>query len=303
MPVQISIKKQFALGVLLLIVLLGVIEAFANIWLYNIYRCDFEDDEIFKNEDPETKRKICLENIGLNYFKEKLEMTKKEDRVVHINSDGYRGPEITQAKPENTYRIFTIGGSTTFGFPSNDNQTYPFYLQELYDQTNLGVQVEVINAGWPKFWSFSETEKIKTKHLDYEPNLFIVFDGWNDMSQERQRKFNIDFDWGNIKNEVSSIHWKDRWVEICDLGKIHNYDTIITLQPFVGTGKKILSNQEYELFIKPATKDFLDLYSSYIEQLNELKNNCSETADLTGIFDHVQEPIYYDRVHIGPKNL
>ena len=65
----------------MLIVLLGVIEAFANIWLYNIYRCEFEDNEIFKNEDPETKRKICLDNIELNYFKEELEMTKKEDRV------------------------------------------------------------------------------------------------------------------------------------------------------------------------------------------------------------------------------
>ena len=28
-----------------------------------------------------------------------------------------------------------------------DHQTFPFYLQEFYNQTNLGVKVEVINAG------------------------------------------------------------------------------------------------------------------------------------------------------------
>ena len=57
---KVSIKKQFALGILLLIVVLGVTELFANIWLYNIYRCEFEDNEIFKNTDP-----VAIENYAL----------------------------------------------------------------------------------------------------------------------------------------------------------------------------------------------------------------------------------------------
>ncbi len=64
MSVQVSYKKQFVLGILLLIVLLGVIEVFANIWLYNVYRCEFEDNEIFKNTDPVANRKLCLESLG-----------------------------------------------------------------------------------------------------------------------------------------------------------------------------------------------------------------------------------------------
>jgi len=123
---KVSYKKQFVLGIFLLIVLFGVIELFANIWLYNIYRCEFEENEIFKNTDPVANRKLCLENLGYEVWaleEEKQEFKNEKiskvahtiDReetdtaiLVYINEYGFRGPEITKEKPENTYRIFAI---------------------------------------------------------------------------------------------------------------------------------------------------------------------------------------------------
>lgn len=35
-----------------------------------------------------------------------------KDNDLHINSHGFRADEITKAKPEGTYRIFVVGGST-----------------------------------------------------------------------------------------------------------------------------------------------------------------------------------------------
>jgi len=64
MPVQVSYKKQFVLLFLLTLTFLVVVEVVVNIWLYYFYSCDFEDNEIFGNVDTQTKRKICLENIG-----------------------------------------------------------------------------------------------------------------------------------------------------------------------------------------------------------------------------------------------
>jgi len=32
-----------------------------------------------------------------------------------------------------------------------------------------------------------------------------------------------------------------------------------------------------------------------------LKKHCSQTADLRGIFNDIQDPIFFDYVHVGPK--
>jgi len=205
MPVQVSYKKQFVFLVMLAVIFLIGVEVLVNIWLYSIYRCDFEDNEIFDDIDPEINRKVCLESIAYGFAKDKVsmmngthltavlvngEMVKVEnfqgldDKIVYINNDGYRGPDFTKVKQDNTYRIFAVGGSTTFGIGVFDNQTFSFYLEELYDDANLGFKVEVINTGWPAKWSLWETKLIKDKLINFEPNLFIIYDGFNDLLNE-----------------------------------------------------------------------------------------------------------------------
>jgi len=300
MPVRVSYKKQFVFLFLLTLTFLIVVEVLVNVWLYNFYRCDFEDNELFKDIDTETKRKICIENLGYSSLTQRVSAEPGtrahpkfgglDEKVVYINSDGFRGPEITKAKPSNTYRIFVVGGSTTFGSGSLDHQTHPFYLEELYNQTNIGVNVEVINAGWPWRWSLSETTMIKENLLDYEPDLFIVYDGINELVSQR-----------NSNSNASPTQWKERWIEICDLGNQQGFDTIITLQPMISTGKKILTEQEVNLKVYLEKWDMTENYPIYIEQLNELKNHCTFTADLRGIFDHFAEGLYYDHFHTGPR--
>ena len=44
----------------------------------------------------------------------------------NLNSLGFRGPEFSEIKPSNTYRIFMVGGSTMFGAgASSDEATIP----------------------------------------------------------------------------------------------------------------------------------------------------------------------------------
>jgi len=299
-PVRVSYKKQFLLMSMLLITVLAVVELGANIWLYNFYHCDFEESEIFKDVDSETKKKICLENVEHDFTKQTVSWEKGtrtaphlgglDENLVYINSEGFRSPEFTKIKTENTYRIIAIGGSTTMGAGVLDDQTYPFYLQEIYDSATLDFDVEVINAGWPASNSLIETDLIKTKLLDFEPDLFIVFDGWNDAEQESK---------GN--KELSASLWGERWMKICELGKQFGFDTIVTIQPHVGTGTKILTNQENKQKISLIKSKLLVNYPEYVKELNKLKPSCTLTADLSNIFDDVKEPLYYDRIHVGPK--
>jgi len=291
MPVRVSYKKQFAVMTMLLLTFVIVIELGANFWLYNIYRCDFEDNEIFDDVKPEVTRQMCLASIGYGYVNELIPWIEGSGKMINTNSEGFRGPEWSKEKPENTFRIFTIGGSTTFSVGVFDNQTYPFYLQEMYDQSNLGFNVEVLNAGIRAETSLGESNAIKKNFVRYDPDLFLVYDGINDARKQVEEG----------TKEYSSIKWQERWIEICEFGKKHQFDTIVTLQPMVGTGKKILTHQESEFLKDPRQQKILEIYPSYVKQIGKIDKQCSKTADLQGIFDHMEEPIYWDEFHVGAK--
>ena len=61
MSVQVSYKKQTALGIILITILLLVIEAVANVWWVTQIHCEFEQNEIFENFDDAEKRQLCLD--------------------------------------------------------------------------------------------------------------------------------------------------------------------------------------------------------------------------------------------------
>lgn len=302
MSLQVSYKKQFVFLFLLTLTFLIVVEVVANVWLYHIYRCDFEDNELFENRNPEINRKMCLESLGIDTSNDNtltwVPGTRGaevfggiDESIVYLNSEGFRGPEFSKSKPENTFRIFTVGGSTTFGSGVFDDQTWSYYLQEMYDQIELEVEVEIINVGWPWAWSLGETEKIKKRWIHYEPDLFIVYDGLNDRGEQLVRR----------SLDASPIKWKERWTEICDMGNQNGFEVIITLQPNVNSGKKVLTDQELKHSRKNYNiADYTAVYLSYAEKLFELKDHCT-IADLRDLFDEVEGPIFFDPAHTGKR--
>jgi len=280
---------------MLLVVILLVIEGFANIWWYEIKTCAFENNEFFENMDEKTKKQLCQENFDLKYTEFGLE-SNQQGATVSINSEGFRGPEITKQKPENTYRLFVVGGSTMYGAGVVDKETVPFYLQEKFDETELDFKVEVINAGIPGMTSEKEKKLVKERILAFLPDLLIIYDGVNDLQ------------WYFEDEKSTPTLWKENWIEICDLGKEYGFETIITLQPFLGTGKRILHENEVNIMEGDTWVDqiwfkqpWLEIYPSYIKQLNELDAHCIKTADLREIFDSTQEQIYFDRMHTVAK--
>lgn len=64
---------------------------------------------------------------------------------ITINSLGYRGPEISLRKAAGTIRVLCLGDSNTFGVFVQDNETFPYNLQEVF--RNRQMMVEVINGG------------------------------------------------------------------------------------------------------------------------------------------------------------
>ena len=253
--------------------------------------CVFNGEEYTHLFDGE--RKLLCDEFNFNFVTERATTS---DGSATYNSEGFRGPEFLKEKPDNTYRIFVLGGSTTFGY-KNDFETWPHYLQEIFDTVDLNYNVEIINAGISSGWSGSETKLISEKILNYNPDMLMVYDGWNDVRMQ------LGEPQGRIaKPEMTNpTLWKERWVESCEFTNASNVKTIVTLQPILGTGVRLLSNYEQALYLTHTVwvNNDIQEYKKYQKQLEEISKSCTETKDLTGIFDNVDKPIYRDLGHVG----
>ena len=233
----------------------------------------------------------------LSFLKQVLIPDKQSNYL--INSHGFRGPEISEWKPDNTFRVFVVGGSTTFGSGVNDANTIPFLLQKKLDEKNYDQTIEIINAGFSGATSIEEVKLIKEKLLKFAPDLIIVYDGYNDVKSYHGENINPEDSQFSVKNS-SPINWKTNWIELCKFGEAHNFKTIVTLQPFLGIGNKLLTDNEYAMQKGYGFSTILDeYYVNYVEQLDEINQNCTAAYDLRYVFDTYLGSIYWDYVHVG----
>jgi len=202
MSVQISNKKQFVLGILLIIIffifVFLIVEIYYQITDVRFIRsCGFLDAKAYQLPNEELRKKICHDVENFIRFHSHILYIEPNQHfdTINSNSHGFRGPEITKEKPENTFRIFVVGGSTTFGWGStSDSTTIPGFLQKKFDGVNLNFKVEVINAGVPSANSYLETIYIKHELLDFQPDLFIIYTGRNDVTLKDVKRENHRFD-------------------------------------------------------------------------------------------------------------
>ena len=96
------------------------------------------------------------------------------------NQLGYRGKETTIEKPADTFRIVTLGASTTYGFGVNADQAYPALLENVLHNEYGLTHVEVINGGVPSYTSFELVPNFMYRVLELKPDLVIYYGALND---------------------------------------------------------------------------------------------------------------------------
>jgi lysophospholipase L1-like esterase len=184
MSVQVSYKKQFTFAVTLLLIFLIVVEGGARLYEWFYPNCSFVNSEALKNTSIFQQREICLDMRDLDIVENRDNRFYPENQhsdSVNINNFGFRGFDILKEKDLNMYRIFIVGGSTIFGSGStSDKSTIPGYLQEMFVNDSLNFNVQIINAGISGANSFTEVQYIENKLTQFEPDMIVVYDGWND---------------------------------------------------------------------------------------------------------------------------
>jgi len=96
---------------------------------------------------------------------------------ITINSEGLRDKFYNYEKESGTFRIAAVGDSTTFGFLLNASDSYPKILEnKLNNDSNQEKfkKYEVINFGILGYGTTEEAELIKTKVMEYRPDMIIL---------------------------------------------------------------------------------------------------------------------------------
>lgn len=98
--------------------------------------------------------------------------------TARTNALGFRGPDFAAQKPPGVFRVVCLGGSSTFGYHNDDDQTYPHYLGALLGEEFDGV--EVVNAGFPYYNTGSIRSLFTQELLGYRPDVITLYSAYND---------------------------------------------------------------------------------------------------------------------------
>lgn len=88
---------------------------------------------------------------------------------MHVNAQGFRGPEVSLEKPEGVLRVACLGDSHTFGYGVGEGEAWPAVLR-----AELGAGVEVLNCGVGGMDTAEELVFLRERVLAYEPDLVLL---------------------------------------------------------------------------------------------------------------------------------
>lgn len=166
-----AIWRSILASLLSVIVFFGLLEG--SLLLFGI-------EPALQNEDP-----FVGFSSSIPLFVEETEpegrkiMTTGGNKLIYFNRQ-----QFPKDKAPGTYRVFCLGGSTTYGRPYNDMTSFAGWLRELLPAADDRHKWEVINAGGISYASYRVARLMKELSR-YEPDLFIVYSGHNEFLEER----------------------------------------------------------------------------------------------------------------------
>lgn len=87
-------------------------------------------------------------------------------------------------KAGNTFRIFSMGGSTTYGHPYSDPTSFNGWLREFLAATAPDRKWEAINAGGISYGSY-RVARLMEELAQFQPDLFVIYSGHNEFLEKR----------------------------------------------------------------------------------------------------------------------
>jgi len=96
----------------------------------------------------------------------------------------FNDQSFSREKSSKTYRIFSMGGSTTYGRPYEDSLSFSGWLREFLNEADPNRDWEVINAGGISYASY-RVAALMEELIRYQPDLFVIYTGHNEFLERR----------------------------------------------------------------------------------------------------------------------
>jgi hypothetical protein len=161
---------------------MALIEGVATFWLsrlasqeqFRLYGTLEQNQERFKERGQSVSRYSPHRYLG---FVPSPGYRRGEN---YHNSQGYRGDPIPTPKAKGEFRIFCLGGSTTYTtVAEHPSQAYPAALETELHKRGYD-HVRVINAGAEGWTTFESLINFQLRVADFEPDMIVVYHGIND---------------------------------------------------------------------------------------------------------------------------
>ena len=125
-----------------------------------------------------------------------------------VNTHGFQStPELEVAKPAGSIRIAFFGGSSTAGTGRNlrDEETWPWQVAEQLREAHPANQIELINAALGGYTSFESYGRLWSRIRFFEPDVAVVYHGWNEMYYFTSSKADAIHNWRTHRDGSWSI--------------------------------------------------------------------------------------------------
>ena len=168
-------------------------------------------------------RAVDPDAVNLPEFKNSLEVMQPNvrgrffGRYYQSNSEGFRGPEVSEAKPPGTFRIMTLGDSFTNGQGVRYEESYPALLSRALNGNGDDRRYEVINLGIGGFNLRASVDRLEKKGLKFAPDLIVYGFTINDLEGNAYRKSRIDKPWAATTPSRLLNLFIDQWNYFRDL--------------------------------------------------------------------------------------
>lgn len=169
--------------------------------------------------------------------------------TIVLNNNGFRGRDFDKKKKADTIRVVALGASSTFGFMSRDNQTYPYYMEQILNSRCKGTKsFEVLNLGIPHLESNKILALFLEEVIPLNPDVVTFYEGINDTTLKPHKG----------KQEKSGLRHMLRWIS--------KYVLFVKFIRFTISNFNTFSEQDVNGHVKGRSRRFLKNLSIIYEE-------------------------------------
>jgi hypothetical protein len=189
LKIKISLLTFLILKIILFVIFnLIILEVIAIIFTKdpeadNIVKICSKDEQLpYISENQCFKSQGEIADMEYNTFVGYIPIANRYGVGWYTNMNHFRyDKDLTQYKKQNEFRIFITGGSTAWGAGVLQHQTYAHLLEKKLNAIKSNKYFRVIIAAAGAWTSSQEKVFVFNYIKDFEPDIVIMFSGWNDI--------------------------------------------------------------------------------------------------------------------------